>query len=493
MSLREPDSSSLTCIAVRSGPLLAPAPTQPTYILRPISSTVSLNHLSTPRPLLVSSRILTHRVTDMHFGILALSPLVNTLGQLCGVGGRPFLQVLFQAVFTNSLRTSAQVIATALLVNTIAFSLGVPGYGSLGLYDPKLVLDLATVAVPAAILGASAGSYVPDRYLRLTYSVLAFATACSLAARARRLAQRDAARLAATATTEDESKQTNVNSNINSEAFCDEGNFLSTIDVECIDMLDESESDNEGDSERVVLQPSGYRFGSLYNIANSSVVSFCSSFTSLRRGGDSSPAVHDADDRKTDPLTQMLLASRTLSTTASSLLSMSATDSLLPTTTSTTYGTVNDQQPAQWPLLDIALTMYTRPNLTTRGKAILGAGSVLCGALGVGTAESILVVLVALHDIPLASAATAAISVAFYAQMTASVMDGVASAADASTPRIAESVPWSLVFSLLPGVVIGALVGPRLHAFVPERRMLTVAACTLFCVSLCVAIVGYAP
>ena len=55
--------------------------------------------------------------------LASLSIIANIVGQTCGIGGRPFLQVLFQAVFKNSFRDSSEVIATVLWVNIVAFSM----------------------------------------------------------------------------------------------------------------------------------------------------------------------------------------------------------------------------------------------------------------------------------------------------------------------------------------------------------------------------------
>lgn len=469
-----------------------------------------------------------------------LSALANTLGQSMGVGGRPFLQILFQAVFKNSLRTSSEVIATALLVNTIAFSLGVPGYNALGLYDSNLVLQLATVSVPAAVLGASAGSYVPDRGLRLVYSALASATSAALLARASRLASlsntadHSRVRKESTAVTPllatlpkspPLSQLASVTSILSessvpgpTESFSREGNFLFTDEVEHINMLDESDADDEaeGEAHRFAL----YRPIGADNTSHSCHIEDDSEtdeetqngFTLLRpcrllqRISSYSFASFSANRRprrrKQDPLTRMMQASRislsSLTSSAQSLLSMSASTTVLPRNGTTTgisstslYGSTNNDRPVQWQLLDLALARYTRPTLTATSKGILFFGGLLCGALGVGVAETVLLTLVGVHDVPLAAAATSSLSVAFYAQMTASVMDGVASSGDMSTPHIAESVPWGLVAAIVPGVVVGALVGPRIHAFVPERRMLHVAAGTLAAVSISVAIVGH--
>lgn len=457
-----------------------------------------------------------------------LSALANTVGQLCGVGGRPFLQILFQAVFVDSLRTSTEVIATALLVNTIAFSLGVPGYGSLGLYDSRLILDIATVSVPAAILGASAGAFFTDKVLRLVYAVLVACAAAALAARAQRLvpqtqpkANTESAPLIASSPLSDSTAV-----QLPSEVFSREGNFLFIDDVERLSLLDDSDSEYgdvpeidlpELDIENQFLHREQFadmlgRGRSLFFNSVNTLLLYASSARSMLSPTANTilpntvTAGNDVRKERRQtiyPLTQVLQSSMTsltsLSCTAKSLISMSASATgaaLLPTSAQAAspppsqYGALPTINHSSWPLLDLALARYDRPALSPRDKCVLLVGGLLCGALGVGVPESVLIVLVGLQNIPLAVAATSAISVAFYAQMVASMMDAVASAADAAEPRIAESVPWGLVAALVPGVVVGALVGPRLHAFIPERRMLVVASAALSVVSVAVAVVG---
>jgi len=104
-----------------------------------------------------------------------------------------------------------------------------------------------------------------------------------------------------------------------------------------------------------------------------------------------------------------------------------------------------------WPLLDRALELYNQPSLSPGDKGILCAGGLLGGCLGVGVAESVLIVLVGVHDVPLSASATAAICVAFHAQMTGSMLDALKSAADPTKERVADVIPWHLVFSILPG------------------------------------------
>lgn len=446
----------------------------------------------------------------VHVVLPLLSAFANTIGQLCGVGGRPFLQVLFQAVFVDSIRTSAEVIATALLVNIIAFSLGVPGYGALGLYDSRLVLNIATVSVPAAILGASASGYVTEKLLRLCYAGLAAVAAAALAARARRLSPPKSAPVS------ERSLLVPITSDhctLPTDVFSREGNFLLTDDVERLSLLDDSDAEDDGLVESA--QPGqidrSYQNKLLNMLASSrrilsasisSTISFVRSTYALLSPSANSSGVVDIrnNGHKAVPyqLTRVLSASvsslNTLSTTAQSFISMSAsaTSTFLPTDEPipAMYGSLYSNTQLSWPLLDLALARYHRPSLTTSDKSALAFGGLLCGALGVGVPESVLIVLVGLHNVPLAAAATTAISVAFYAQMVASMMDAIATTADATSPRIAESVPWALVLALVPGVVVGALVGPRLHAFVKESRMLLVASVTLMLVSIAVAIVG---
>jgi len=474
--------------------------------------------------------------------LLILSPLVNTLGQLCGIGGRPLLQVLFQAVFTDSLRSSPQVIACALIVNVFAFSLGVPGYTSLGLYDSKLALDLATVAVPATILGVSAGSFCSDATLRSTYAALLALTACVCVARMRRLTPQEE-------NVQDNNNNTSQqhhhllstaspklqkipsNSSLQDAAISRQGLFYTSIDVNDLSMLDESDADDDhhdddeitehtdDDDEEGDISPYSVMYPNPPPRLASNKKRRRRVFPSLE-SLEPQHHINNIHHEPQDALSRMLAASASslsfLSTNAHSFISMSATNqSLLPVHASAApgYGAIHDvpnthpipptahaippttptspnTSQQSWPLLDLAKLRYTRPALTPNGKAILCFGGMLTGALGVGTAESVLIALIGLYDVSLPCAATAAISTAFYAQMTASVMDGLASTYDTSAPKIAESVPWKLIAALLPGVVVGALVGPRLHAFVPERKMLGVAAASLLAVSAAVAVVG---
>lgn len=517
------------------------------------------------------------------------------------IGGRPFLQVLFQSIFENSFRTNAAVIGTQLLVNITAFSVGVPGYNALGLYDPALVVKLAFVSIPSTIVGCSAGDHITDRYLRLWYAAFAACAAISLLLRARRLEAKARSSIAQRTVGDlplfDINPDNDVHANID-EYFFSPGNYLDTASgdvVERVELLDESVHDGGVHIERTgiddVIQmdiPSestaSAAFQAVTELLGTNVVNE-DHLDELSHGSENEreehendvepanihessvfientnigidfagnppvviPGLQEMNSRLTDQeilneavahvrwssahnsfdvcsfedilepenggvavqneglmefsyrqdnfgnFSGILHRAQSLSInslnswshSAHSFISMTAvrrnSEPIIPDIfTGDSFVRTNIDLPEteyllgepgngnsnsdpltraasspefttdSWPLLDLALELYTQPSLSAVDKGILCAGGVLGGALNVGVAESVLVVLVGVHDVPLAAAATAAICVAFHAQMTGSMLDALKSAGDPTKPRVADVIPWPLVVSILPG------------------------------------------
>lgn len=533
-------------------------------------------------------------------------------GNMKSIGGRPFLQVLFQSIFKNSLRTSEAVIGTQLLVNITAFSVGIPGYNALGLYDPELVVKLAFVSIPSTIVGCSVGDHVRDRYLRLSYAAFAACAAVSLLLRAKRLEakSRPTIPIIPLRTVEDLplfdiNPENDVHLNIDEDVFGPPGIFMDSGNEDAFghtELLNESVWNGEHTEKTGiddVLQmdiPSESTASAAFRTVTELIAANATKedhFDELSHGSDGEDVIHgnDAefadiheeqpvnisviensvfeDDFEVPPPDEILGLDETNSRltdqdifqeavthvrwssahnsfdvrsfddilepenggltvqseemvefsyggdrfgnfsgilhraqslsinslnswshSAHSFISMSAmrrnsnpetiipdiftgdsfvrTNIDLPESTfeflpgESTNGNSNPDALTRaasspefttenWPLLDRALELYNQPSLSPGDKGILCAGGLLGGCLGVGVAESVLIVLVGVHDVPLSASATAAICVAFHAQMTGSMLDALKSAADPTKERVADVIPWHLVFSILPG------------------------------------------
>mmetsp|Transcript_19652 Transcript_19652/g.67705 ORF Transcript_19652/g.67705 Transcript_19652/m.67705 type:complete len:290 (-) Transcript_19652:1856-2725(-) len=111
--------------------------------------------------------------------MLPTAVAVTTACQLAGIGGAALFSPVFLLVFPllgpdYALPSPAAAVASALLTEVFGFASGLIGFARRGLVDWAVAGQFAAVAVPAAVVGALAASFVADDItaLRGAYAVL---------------------------------------------------------------------------------------------------------------------------------------------------------------------------------------------------------------------------------------------------------------------------------------------------------------------------------
>lgn len=110
--------------------------------------------------------------------------------------------------------------------------------------------------------------------------------------------------------------------------------------------------------------------------------------------------------------------------------------------------------------------IYRKPDFGADSGLSTAFGGLMTGMLGVGIGEVVVPQLVKRNGVPLPVAAGTSVLVVFLNAVVAAgtQIDGIAS-------RGGEDVPWNLIAFIVPGVVIGGQLAPRLQGRLSQRTM----------------------
>jgi uncharacterized membrane protein YfcA len=117
---------------------------------------------------------------------------------------------------------------------------------------------------------------------------------------------------------------------------------------------------------------------------------------------------------------------------------------------------------------DGAEYVYSAPR-QGKGAIATGIGGFLTGLLGVGIGEVVMPQLAKRNKVPIAVAAATSVFIVIVVVAAASFTQISALVAEGGL----QAVPWNALVYMVPAVIIGGQIGPRLQGKVPQRTMET--------------------